>query len=100
MRRETAIQKNDGVDMLPLELSLVRASIFCLSGARSSANMPGNAALYGPIDLQSEHPSMNTANFYKHCGYTVYIYTLKVFKILCTINLTPATETFSLQIFW
>ena len=73
--------------MLPLELGLVRASIFCFSGARSSANMPGNAALYKPIDLQSERPSMNAANFYEHCGYTVYIYTLKVFKILHTIIL-------------
>ena len=46
VRRETAIQQNDGVDMLPLELGLLRASILCLSGARSSANMPGNAALW------------------------------------------------------
>ena len=51
MRRETAIQQNDGVDMLPLELGLLRASTLCLSGARSSANMPGNAALYDAASL-------------------------------------------------
>ena len=53
--------------------------------ARSSANMPGNAALYEPIDLQSECPSMNAATFCKHCG---YIYVLKVsVKILHPIIL-------------
>ena len=25
--------------------------------------MPGNAALHEPVDLQSEHPSMNSATF-------------------------------------
>ena len=49
LSEETAIQQNDGVDLLPLELGLLKASILCLSGARSSANMPGNAALCEPI---------------------------------------------------
>ena len=99
LSEETAIQQNDGVDMLPLELGLLRASILCLSGARSSANMPGNAALCEPIGLQSERPSMNAATFYKHsreCTQSVYI------LLYLTVNflITPATETFILQIFW
>jgi len=69
LSEKRAIQQSDGVDMLPLELGLLRASTLCLSGARYSANTPGNAALYEPIDLQSECPSMNCATFYKHCGY-------------------------------
>ena len=79
MRRETVIQQNDGVDMLPLELCLLRASILCLSGARSSANMPGNAALCEPIDLQSEPSKHEAATFYKHSRYiSIYIYTFKI----------------------
>ena len=77
--RETAIQQNDGVDMLTLELSLLRA---CLSGGRSSANMPGNAALCEPIDLQSERPSMNTATFYKHSRY-IYTQSVQDFTSCC-----------------
>ena len=77
LSEETAIQQIDGVDMLPLELGLLRASILCLSGTRSSANMPGNVALCEPIGLQSECPSMNTATFYKHSR---HIYTLKALK--------------------
>ena len=79
LSEETAIQQNDGVDMLPLELGLLRASILCLSGARSSANMPGNAALCEPIDLQSESSKHEAATFYKHSRYlsiylSIYIY--------------------------
>ena len=59
LSEETAIQQNDGVDLLPLELSLVKASILCLSGARSSANMPGNAALCEPISRTSKHEHCN-----------------------------------------
>ena len=82
--------------MLPLELGLLRASTLCLSGARSSANMPGNAALYEPIDLQSKRPSMNAATFYKHCGY-IYIHS-KCLRFYILLYLTPATEMFILQI--
>ena len=66
VRRETAIQQNDGVDRLPLELCLVKNLYYVYQGARSFANMPGNAALCDPIDLQSERPSMNSETFYKH----------------------------------
>ena len=45
-----------------------------------------NAALYEPIDLQSECPSMNAATFYKHCGYIIYILKMSV-KILHPIIL-------------
>ena len=86
--------------MLPLELGLLRASILCLPGIKSCANMPGNLAPCEPIDLQSEPPSMNAATFYKHCRH-IYVYAFKVFKILRPIILiTPVTETFILQIFW
>ena len=54
---------NDGMDVMPLELCLLRSSILCLSGARPSANMPGNAAVCEPIDLQSERPIMNAVTF-------------------------------------
>ena len=90
---------------LRLELGLLYKSLMlCLSGARFSANMPGNAALCEPIDLQSERPSMNAATFYKH-SLGIYIYSLKGFKILHPIVFTLdykflATETFILQISW
>ena len=84
LSEETAIQQNNGVDMLPAGLDLLITSILCLSGAKSSANTPGNAVLCEPIDLQSEHqPQMLQflETFY------IYIYTLNVFKILHPIIL-------------
>ena len=66
MRRETAIQQNDGVDRLPLELCPVKNLCYVYQRARSFVNMPGNAALCEPIDRQLEHPSMNGATFYEH----------------------------------
>ena len=68
LSEETAIQQNY-VDTLPL-----------------LANMPGNAALCEPVDLQSEHLSLNAATFYTE--HSIYIYTLKVFKMLLPIILT------------
>ena len=49
---------NNRVDVFPLELCPTK-SLLCLSGARSFAIMPGNAALCEPVNLQSERPSMN-----------------------------------------
>ena len=43
--RETAIQQNDGVDRLPLELCPVKNLYYVYQGTRSFANMPGNVAL-------------------------------------------------------
>ena len=51
---ETAIPQNDRVDRLPLELCPVKNLYYVCQGDKSSANMPGNAALCKPIDLQSE----------------------------------------------
>ena len=84
LSKETAIQQNDGIDILPIEIGLLRPS---LSGARSSANMPGSAALYEPIDLQSKRPSMNAATFYKHSRY-IYIYTQSVQDFTCKCTYT------------
>ena len=102
MRRETAIQQNDGVDRLPLELCPVKNLYYVYQGARSFVNMPGNAALCELIDRQSEHPSMNGATSYKHLYIIFYTEVFK--KILHPINrllylletflITPATETF------
>ena len=95
--------------MLPLELSPAKNLCYVYQGARSFANIPGNAALCEPIDLQSERPNMNGATFYKHCRYIYTFFTLKVFKILhrsllslyliVHFLITPATETVILQIF-
>ena len=98
MRRETAIQQNDGVDMLPLELCPAKSLCYVYQGVRSSANTPGNAALCEPIDLQSKHLSMNAVPFVN----ILDLYILKVLRfyillyLYLTVNflITPATETF------
>ena len=70
--------ENDGVDRLPLELCPVKNLYYVYQGARSFANMPGNAALCDPIDLQSERPSMNNATFYKHLHENYILLYLKI----------------------
>ena len=70
--------------------------------SRSSAIMPGNAALCEPVDLQSEHPSMSSATFDKHSTYITYIlhsfFKIHPIILILIVNflITPVNETFIL----
>ena len=72
MRRETAIQQNDGMDVMPLELCRYITSQYQeLDLLQTCLEMQLRAC--EPIDLQSERPIMNAVTFYKDSGY-IYIH--------------------------
>ena len=67
--------------MIPLELYLAKSLHYVCQGDRYSANMPGNAALFEPIDLQSEHPTLNGATFNEHSIYFLHSKSLGLYML-------------------